>query len=156
MVLGAETLAWCLVLACSGPFLILLNNYVYNTLHLPFPISVSALGIWGSAVIGQLCVRSGFWTVNKQLSAEDWMNKIMPISLMSAVSMALGNASYLYLSVAFTQMLKALTPGYVLLMMWLFNLKSPSMEALTGVGLLSIGTGLASVLSHRLYAPKPL
>jgi Triose-phosphate Transporter family len=116
-----------------------MNNY------LPFPVSVSAMGIWGSALIGQVCVRTGLWTVHKKLSRHDWMHKIVPIALLSVLTLALGNAVYMYLSVAFTQMLKALSPAYILMVMWGIGLRVPSTQALAGVALISVGTCLAAV-----------
>lgn len=47
---------------------------------------------------------------------------IVPVSLFFAVSLVLSNKSYIYLSVSFIQMLKALTPVAVLFLSYILRL----------------------------------
>lgn len=64
-----------------------------------------------------------------------------PIAVLFAASLGLGNAAYLYISVAFVQMLKAVTPVAVLLCSFAFRLEQPSWRLFLYI--LCIATGVA-------------
>lgn len=69
---------------------------------------------------------------------------ILPIGLFFSLSLICGNLTYLYLSVAFIQMLKATTPVAVLITGWFFGVSSPNMKTLFNVSFIVIGVVLAS------------
>jgi len=59
------------VIACAaymfiGPSLILLNKYILDTLHFPFPIFLSCLGVICSALSARIAIALGFVTVEKK------------------------------------------------------------------------------------------
>jgi len=62
----------------------------------------------------------------KKLSWRTQLLRVMPIGLLSSATIVMGNAVYLYLSVAYIQMLKALTPFYILLCCLAFGMEKPS------------------------------
>jgi drug/metabolite transporter (DMT)-like permease len=69
---------------------------------------------------------------------------IAPIGFFFSLSLICGNMAYLYLSVAFIQMLKATTPVFVLLATWGLGLDKPNMKLLANVSFIVIGVVLAS------------
>ena len=68
----------------------------------------------------------------------------MPIGLLYSGSLVCSNVVYLYLSVAFIQMLKAAAPVAVLLCSWAWGVASPDMSKLANVLLIVCGVALAS------------
>ena len=54
------------------------------------------------------------------------VTRFLPIAVFFAASLGLGNAAYLYITVAFVQMLKALTPVAVMLVAFAFGLERPN------------------------------
>jgi drug/metabolite transporter (DMT)-like permease len=55
-----------------------------------------------------------------------------------------GNRAYLYLSVSFVQMLKTATPAVTMAVMMLFGLETLTVPLSVAIGLLTIGTAIAS------------
>ena len=66
-----------------------------------------------------------------------------PIAVLFAASLGFGNAAYLYISVAFVQMLKALTPVAVLLCSFGFGLEKPSLRLFAYICLIASGVAIA-------------
>jgi drug/metabolite transporter (DMT)-like permease len=95
-------------------------------------------------VLTQLGHGLGCFPVKRKLSFEFWLTRIVPTGLLSAATMGAGNSVYLYLSVSFTQMLKALTPVYILLCLVLFRIETPKSNVVLAVFLMSFGTMIAS------------
>ena len=136
---------WCALFFVLGPTLILLNNYVFNHLHFKHPILFSSLGMFGVVFVCQFGRNLGLLDVKKSISHEFWWTKIVPIGLLSAATIGSGNAVYLHLSVSFTQMLKALTPVYILLCLVMFKVEIPHANVVFSVCVISIGTMIASL-----------
>ncbi|KAG0149817.1 hypothetical protein CROQUDRAFT_668940 [Cronartium quercuum f. sp. fusiforme G11] len=85
--------------------------------------------------------------INSNLPAIErdvYWKKVVPIGLLFSVSLVLSNAVYLYLSVAFIQMIKAASPVAVLLTSFAFGIYPPSSRLFGIVLLISIGIGIAS------------
>ncbi|KAJ9648955.1 hypothetical protein H2199_000868 [Coniosporium tulheliwenetii] len=86
-----------------------------------------------------------------------YLRAIVPIGLMFSMSLICGNKTYLYLSVAFIQMLKATTPVAVLLATWTLGVAPVNMKTLGNVSFIVIGVIIASfgeikfVLTGFLY-----
>jgi hypothetical protein len=73
-----------------------------------------------------------------------YLRAIVPIGVLFSASLVCSNQSYLYLSVAFIQMLKASAPVAVLLTSWLFGVASPKLKVLLNVLFIVFGVSLAS------------
>ena len=143
--LSVTGLIWCALFFVLGPSLILINNHVFNKLHYKYPIFFSSLGIVGVVFVTRIAHTFGWIEVKKHLSTEFWVTRILPIGLLSAATIGTGNAVYLHLSVSFTQMLKALTPVYILLCLVLFKVETPSSLVVAAVSVISVGTMIASM-----------
>ncbi|TVY34032.1 putative sugar phosphate/phosphate translocator [Lachnellula subtilissima] len=75
------------------------------------------------------------------MSAQLYLRAIVPIGVLYSASLVCSNQTYLYLSVAFIQMLKASAPIAVLLTSWAFRVESPQLK--TFINVLAIGFGVA-------------
>ena len=74
-----------------------------------------------------------------------YLRAIIPIGLLYSVSLVCSNMVYLYLSVAFTQMLKAAAPVAVLLVAWAWGVEKPSLKRFSNIVFIVCGVALASV-----------
>ncbi|RDA90596.1 hypothetical protein CP533_6929 [Ophiocordyceps camponoti-saundersi (nom. inval.)] len=74
-----------------------------------------------------------------------YMRAIVPIGIFYSSSLMLSNISYLHLSVAFIQMLKAASPIATLLMSWAWGLADPSVNAFLNVVVIVVGAALSSI-----------
>ncbi|KAL7274450.1 hypothetical protein RUND412_002643 [Rhizina undulata] len=79
-----------------------------------------------------------------KMTGRVYLRAILPIGVFFSMSLICGNQAYLYLSVAFIQMLKATTPVAVLLVGWGMNIETPSLKVLSNVSFIVIGVILAS------------
>jgi hypothetical protein len=73
-----------------------------------------------------------------------YLRAIVPIGVMFSLSLICGNMTYLYLSVAFIQMLKATTPVAVLLATWGMGMAPANMKVLANVSIIVVGVIIAS------------
>jgi hypothetical protein len=73
-----------------------------------------------------------------------YLRAIVPIGMFFSLSLMFSNAAYLYLSVAFIQMLKATTPVAVLLVTWGLGMAPPNFKTLGNVSVIVLGVVIAS------------
>ena len=78
------------------------------------------------------------------ITKDVFLRSILPIGLLFSASLILSNTAYLYLSVAYIQMLKAFTPVAILLISWTFRIQEPSKKLALIVLMISSGVALAS------------
>lgn len=79
-----------------------------------------------------------------KMTGRVYLRAIVPIGLMFSLSLICGNLTYLYLSVAFIQMLKATTPVAVLLCSWSMGISQPSLKVFLNVSAIVVGVIIAS------------
>ncbi|EAQ86568.1 hypothetical protein CHGG_07821 [Chaetomium globosum CBS 148.51] len=75
---------------------------------------------------------------NVKMTGRTYLRAIVPIGLLYSASLVCSNMVYLYLSVAFIQMLKAAAPVAVLLTSWAWGVEDPSLKRFLNV-LLIVG-----------------
>jgi hypothetical protein len=73
-----------------------------------------------------------------------YLRKVVPIAILFSGSLVCGNLSYLHLTVAFIQMLKASAPAIALVTSWMWKLKDPSVGAFINISFIVFGVVLAS------------
>jgi drug/metabolite transporter (DMT)-like permease len=83
------------------------------------------------------------------MSKDMFVRSILPIGVLFSASLILSNTAYLYLSVAYIQMLKAFVPVSILLLSWAARIKEPN-RRLGGI-VLMISTGVALASSGELH-----
>ena len=80
-----------------------------------------------------------------KMTGRVYLRAIVPIGVFFSLSLICGNLTYLYLSVAFIQMLKATTPVAVLLASWAMGVSQPSLRVFLNVMVIVFGVVLASL-----------
>jgi len=137
------------LMACSafmvvGPTLMLLNKHIMQEAGFPYPMSLSSLGLLASVIVSRLLVWTGQAELREEVQAQvvgsgySWI--VLPIAVTRAVTLATGNAVYLFLSVGFIQMLKAFTPAIVLLVMVVAQVEAPAKPSVFCVLIIVFGT----------------
>mmetsp|Transcript_99680 Transcript_99680/g.257756 ORF Transcript_99680/g.257756 Transcript_99680/m.257756 type:complete len:412 (+) Transcript_99680:116-1351(+) len=127
-----------------GPALMILNKHIMQDLDFAYPLTLSNLGLLVSSVCIHILARCGcidIGTACKELmEPQAWFRKALPVGACKAISLAAGNAAYLFLGLGFIQMFKAFTPAIVVLVTKAAGLSTPSWLSLSFVGLLILGT----------------
>jgi len=126
---------------------ILFNKWILHTLKFQYPIVLTTWHLAFATFMTQIMARTttlldGRKTV--KMTGRVYLRAIVPIGFFFSLSLICGNKAYLYLSVAFIQMLKATTPVAVLLATWSLGVAPPSMKTLGNVSFIVIGVIIAS------------
>lgn len=79
------------------------------------------------------------------LTGRLYLRAVIPIGLLYSASLVCSNLTYLYLSVAFIQMLKAGAPVAVLFVAWIWGVENPTLRRVLNVWVIVLGVVLASV-----------
>lgn len=80
-----------------------------------------------------------------KMTGRVYLRAIVPIGLFFSLSLICSNLTYLYLSVAFIQMLKATTPVAVLLAGWALGVSQPNLKTFLNVSAIVVGVVIASI-----------
>ncbi|EPS95675.1 hypothetical protein FOMPIDRAFT_1025711 [Fomitopsis schrenkii] len=126
---------------------IIYNNYVYNTLQFRFPVFLVTWHLTFAAIGTRILARTTHLldgAKDVHVSKELFIRSILPIGLLFSASLILSNTAYLYLSVAYIQMLKAFVPVAILLISWTFRIAEPNKKLALIVVMISSGVALAS------------
>ncbi|KAG2437478.1 hypothetical protein HXX76_006128 [Chlamydomonas incerta] len=89
---------------------------------------------------------AGGWLlgVGRGVSGRYYLTRVLPTGFFMALTFTTGNMGYLYLTVAFVQMLKAFCPVVTMLLLFAARLEAPSGPLCGAVGLIAAGVALAS------------
>ncbi|KAJ5539794.1 sugar phosphate/phosphate translocator [Penicillium tannophilum] len=126
---------------------ILFNKYLLDYANFRFPIVLTTWHLTFATIMTQILARTttvldGRKTV--KMTGRVYLRAIVPIGLMFSLSLICGNMTYLYLSVAFIQMLKATTPVAVLLATWGMGMAPVNYKTLMNVSIIVVGVVIAS------------
>ncbi|EAL92313.1 DUF250 domain membrane protein [Aspergillus fumigatus A1163] len=124
---------------------ILFNKHILD--YAQFPIILTTWHLAFATFMTQVLARTttlldGRKTV--KMTGRVYLRAIVPIGLFFSLSLICGNVTYLYLSVAFIQMLKATTPVAVLLATWAMGMAPVNLKVLFNVAVIVIGVVIAS------------
>ena len=122
--------------------IILFNKHILTAYRFPYPATLVLIHMLFASACCTTAKVLG-WVDIPQLALRNWLTQILPVGLCFAVSLVLGNAAYLYITVAFVQMLKASTPVAVLLCSFVFGLEKPTFKLAGFIVLISAGIGTA-------------
>ncbi|OCL01483.1 TPT-domain-containing protein [Glonium stellatum] len=139
---------------------IVFNKWILDTANFHFPIFLTTWHLLFATIMTQFLAR--FTTIldsrkKVPMTGRVYLRAIVPIGIFFSLSLICGNQTYLYLSVAFIQMLKATTPVAVLIATWSLGVAEPNMKTLSNVSFIVIGVIIASfgeikfVLTGFLY-----
>ncbi|KAJ5861334.1 uncharacterized protein N7529_008644 [Penicillium soppii] len=127
---------------------ILFNKYLLHTLNFSYPIILTTWHLTFATIMTQILARTTTVLDGRKkvkMTGRVYLRAIVPIGVMFSLSLICGNMTYLYLSVAFIQMLKATTPVAVLLATWGMGLAPANMKVLANVSVIVIGVVIASI-----------
>ena len=142
--------SWLVALVASavyltgGPTLILVNNQLLKNQGFPYPIALSAGGVIFTAVFSQLAIRLRLVGDRPIDRPGFFVGNALPIAVLSALTLALGNAAYVHLTVATCQILKTLTPALTLAVLYVLQVEIPSGREAACVVLITCGTAVAT------------
>ncbi|TEB19158.1 TPT-domain-containing protein [Coprinellus micaceus] len=126
---------------------ILYNNHVYNTLMFKYPVFLVTWHLTFAAIGTRILQRTTHLldaAKDIHMSKDMFLKSILPIGMLFSGSLILSNTAYLYLSVAYIQMLKAFTPVAILLISWTFRIQEPNKKLAIIVLMISTGVALTS------------
>lgn len=133
--------------AFSGPLLIMSNKHVLSDIGFAFPLTLSFLTLTFSWTVCFIAIRFGLveFKHKDMVDRRFYMTNILPIGALSAGTIVLGMASYLFLTVSFVQMVKAFTPVMTLFFMTSFGLTRPNRQIIGCVMIICLGTAFAGL-----------
>ncbi|GAB4823502.1 hypothetical protein N2152v2_010548 [Parachlorella kessleri] len=109
-------------------------------------MALAGMGQAFSGSMAYLCCRVfGLVRADRQLPPRFYRSSALPVGLLMAANFCLANTVYLYLTVSFVAMLKALQPAVTMLGLFMARLETPSRRLILSVCLIAVGTGLTSV-----------
>ncbi|GAB7351951.1 hypothetical protein MBLNU459_g2483t1 [Dothideomycetes sp. NU459] len=126
---------------------ILFNKWILDTANFRFPIFLTTWHLSFAAIVTQIMARFTTTLDSRKkvpMTRKTYVKVIVPIGVFFSLSLVFGNMAYLYLSVAFIQMLKATAPVAVLLATWAFKLGEPSLKTFGNIMIIVFGVALAS------------
>lgn len=119
----------------------ILDRKMYNW---PFPISLTMIHMTFCSSLAFLLVKVFKLVEPVTMSKEVYLSSVVPIGALYAFSLWLSNSAYIYLSVSFIQMLKALMPVAVYSIGVLFKKESFKGETMCNMVSISFGVGIAA------------
>ncbi|EGD99296.1 hypothetical protein TESG_06565 [Trichophyton tonsurans CBS 112818] len=126
---------------------ILFNKDLLDKKQNKFPVILTTWHLAFAAFMTQVLARTTNLLDGRKkvkMTGRVYLRAIVPIGFFFSLSLICGNKTYLYLSVAFIQMLKATTPVAVLLVTWALSISPPNMKVLMNVSFIVIGVIIAS------------
>jgi len=130
------------------------NKYLLTTGHFHYPIMLTTMHQLASSICCAVLVR-GCVVVPLQhdVTWRVWRTNIFAVGLTTTAALCTGNASYLYLTVAFVEILKGFTPVVTMMMQSAFGEPLPNCRIAAAVLMISFGTAISSFGEMHLSLP---
>ncbi|CAL0310746.1 unnamed protein product [Lupinus luteus] len=144
---GILTYAYLLLYIALSSGQIFFNKWVLSSkeINFPYPLGLTLLHmIFSSVVCFVLTKILKVMKVEEGMTPEIYATSVVPIGAMFAMTLWLGNTAYLYISVAFAQMLKAIMPVAVFVLGVAAGLEVMSCRMLLIMSVISFGVLVAS------------
>ncbi|KAL2251214.1 UNVERIFIED_CONTAM: putative sugar phosphate/phosphate translocator [Sesamum indicum] len=119
----------------------ILDRKLYNW---PYPISLTMIHMAFCSSLAYILVRIFKVVDPVTMSWDLYLKSVVPIGLLYSLSLWLSNSAYIYLSVSFIQMLKALMPVAVYTIGVLLKKEVLKSETMANMISISIGVGIAA------------
>ena len=139
-------------LMAASSVLILLNKHLLAN-GFPFPMALAGVSMGFSGLASYLtCHVFKFVDLEPRddVTPRFLLRRILPVGFFTAATLYLGNLAYLYLTVAFIQMLKATSPVITMSVLFAARMETPSCRLTASVCFIAIGAALASAGESRL------
>jgi len=126
---------------------ILFNKWVIDNKGFRYPVILTFWHLLFATIATQILARTTRLLDGRKavrMTGRTYLRAIVPIGLLYSASLVCSNIVYLYLSVAFIQMLKAAAPVAVLLISWAWGVETPSLRRFMNILVIVAGVALAS------------
>ncbi|KAF5728091.1 sugar phosphate/phosphate translocator [Tripterygium wilfordii] len=144
---GLVTYAYILLYIALSSGQIFFNKWVLSSkeINFPYPLGLTLLHmVFSSVLCFTLTKVLKIMKVEEGMTLEIYSTSVVPIGAMFAMTLWLGNTAYLYISVAFAQMLKAIMPVAVFILGVAAGLELMSCRMLLIMSVISFGVLVAS------------
>ncbi|KAL0857571.1 hypothetical protein Bca101_062725 [Brassica carinata] len=141
------TYAYILLYIALSSGQIFFNKWVLSSkeINFPYPLGLTLLHMIFSSVLCFLLTKVfKIFKVEEGMTLEIYVTSVIPIGAMFAMTLWLGNTAYLYISVSFAQMLKAIMPVAVFVLGVAAGLEMMSCRMLLIMSIISFGVLVAS------------
>lgn len=116
-----------------------------------YPIVVGSMGMLTSSIAAFIaCKVLRYSGSSSEISAAFYCRHMVPVGVAMAITVWSGNLVYVYLTVSFTQMLKAADPVFVMIAMFLAGLERPTAPLVVSVLTICGGLLVASAGEMQL------
>lgn len=133
--------------------LILLNKHILSRAGFNFPVTLVLIHMSFCSLCALIWKLCGWITVPYLGGPRVYIARFVPVGLFFAASLSLGNAAYLFISVAFVQMLKASTPVATLLVSLCLGLERPSCRL--GFYVMLVSSGIIALCVAQVNPSVP-
>ena len=123
---------------------ILFNKYILSEFGFPYPVALTMIHMMFCTIMANVVLRVFKVCEVPAISQRQYVNRIVPVGFLFSLSLWLSNSAYMYLSVSFIQMLKALTPVVVFLVTCFAGQRSFNIQVLLNMFVITIGVVIAS------------
>lgn len=123
---------------------ILFNKYILSEYGFPYPVALTLIHMGFCSFVAVLVVRVFQWIPSNNMDSDMYFKAVVPIGALYAVTLWLGNTAYLYISVSFIQMLKALMPVAVFSTGTLMGTETFSTNTFINMIVVTVGVMIAS------------
>lgn len=141
------TYAYILLYIALSSGQIFFNKWVLSSkeINFPYPLGLTLLHMVFSSILCFVLTKVlKIMRVEEGMTLEIYLTSVVPIGAMFAMTLWLGNTAYLYISVAFAQMLKAIMPVAVFILGVAAGLEIMSYRMLLIMSVISFGVLVAS------------
>ena len=146
--------SWCFALCCVARRLIgqwislscgliLFNKYLLANYGFPYPLALTLMHMGFCSVLATGVIKGGF-AKGIDIDWGTYFRAIVPIGVLYSVSLWTGNSAYIYLSVSFIQMLKALMPVLVFCVGCVMQTEKFSWRLMGNMSIITVGVMIAS------------
>lgn len=131
---------------CLSFAVIIFNKYILDQkfYNWPYPISLTLIHMGFCSALAFLLVRVFKLVEPISMTRDVYVSSIVPIGALYSLSLWLSNSAYIYLSVSFIQMLKALMPVAVYTTGVLFKKDMFKSQTMANMICISVGVGIAA------------
>mmetsp|Transcript_46840 Transcript_46840/g.73307 ORF Transcript_46840/g.73307 Transcript_46840/m.73307 type:complete len:383 (-) Transcript_46840:85-1233(-) len=161
----------CLVYMAAGPCLAMLNPYIMRNADFPYPTIITGFGVLGSTLFGYTCFLMGWDTwmdqilgghsnskkTTKQMRGTGIYKFMSPdlifVGMVSSGRLIASNASLLFITVAFREVMKPLTPVLIMVLLWGFSIERVSGQQVMSLVVMCLGTAITCVSEVQLSIP---
>ncbi|XP_054816687.1 probable sugar phosphate/phosphate translocator At3g14410 isoform X2 [Prosopis cineraria] len=144
---GLLTYSYLLLYIALSSGQIFFNKWVLSSkeINFPYPLALTLLHMVFSSVLCFVLTKIlKVMKVEEGMTTEIYVTSVVPIGAMFAMTLWLGNTAYLYISVSFAQMLKAIMPVAVFVLGVAVGLEVMSCRMLVIMSVISFGVLVAS------------